>query len=268
MTEIFFHFFATIALVSLSASQVETWNVMAIIAFAGLIIDGVRHLLSPEYKTTPQIMYEEYKNRKTRTVGYKKSLRFWLSAQNVIAFTWICYYTIFAAIMTPNEKNGVPYYFAWFAPIERLYSEISEIDRRAINQLIQHGYTNRANIVSFFYTMNAPFFLLYAGMTFSGYAFITTFQQLDYYLDHGKPNATKKLALSTAAILFAFSIFSEFFVSNLFHITWNTKFMGYSFYLAKSNKGLLEYGLGQMATAGAMFHSYRMILVAKCLKYR
>ena len=263
-----FHLFATIALVALAAPGVTSWETLAAVGMVGLTVDVLRHVFSPECRTDPATMWGQFESGITKTPNFKRSLLFWKIVYNCFFVSWIFYYVLFAIKLPPNEANAISAYFSWAAPIETIYSAISSIDRRAVSQLIEHGYPNRAQVVSFFYASNAVFFVLCGVITFSGYTFVMSFYQIWKLPRRGHQATRPSTMLWTAVGLFLFGLFCHLLMSNAFHLRWNDRFSGFSWNLAENNEGITYYGMGEAASAGFVFFSYQAILIARCMEHR
>jgi len=264
-TEGAFHLFTTITLVALAAPGVTSWRALGVVGLVGLAADIVRHVLSPECRTSPEVMWHQFKSGVTNSPDFKRSLRFWRLVFNSLSIIWVTYFVVFDIIMRPGEATYVPVFFKWTLPLETIYSATSSIDRRAVTQLIAHGYPNRAQVISFFLTTNACFFLLYGVMAFSGYTFFATFEQIASLFRRGRQDTRVSTSLWISIAFFVFGFFGHLMFSNIIYLRWSGHDPGGSWNLTEDNEVVFYSGLAEFACANATFFSYQVILIARCL---
>lgn len=216
VTGIAFHLFATIALVALAAPGVTEWRTLGFVGLVGLAVDLLRHVMSPECRTSVKDIWSQFAGGITGTEAFKNDLRFWIRAGNCTALVWTAYAILFALLVRPADDYVGQPYLAMAEPIARMYSAVSSISRRASFQLVQDGHGGRAEIVSLFIAGNLPFFVLVGAMVFAGYGLVMALRQMEISSQRGWHVWGAPRTRAVALLLFILSIFSHFSLSNVF----------------------------------------------------
>ena len=232
----------------------------------GLTVDGARHVLSPECRTTPQNMWRQCQDGIADTPRFKKAMRICKVAITSLGLLWLASSAISSSMLRPIETDDVPAYFAVTSPMETVYSSVSSFDRRAFAELTSHGYPNRAKAISILCSLNFLFFVLTFLMTFAGYTFVRVLQQITT-LSRTRPEdlRTSKMLPKALGILLLGVLFHAS-VSNLYTLKWNGYDFGFSVNLTNSNKFLYEFDLGECAATLTLCFSYQFLVCAQCIE--
>jgi len=268
MLEIAYHFFATIAFVTLAAPGVRSWRTFIMVALAGLLADGLRHILSPECRVTPRQVWQDLDSGLVNTPDFVGNLSKWKKYCNRLALICLAYAVVLMLILRPGETTAVPSFFGLTAPTETYVSNISSIDRRAVAQLMEHGYTNRAQVLSFYYAMNLPLLLAYAAMAFSGYTYYSSLKQTSNMpcTRRSERRSIQTHWSAVFAVLLALSFYA--LISNVFISTTNRRSFGFVSNVAESNESPFWFSLGSCACSAFIFLSYQYVATARYIEFR
>jgi hypothetical protein len=270
VTGVAFHLFTTIAFVALAAPGVTSWRTLGVVALVGLVIDIARHVLSPECRTTPEEMWRQCQGGIADSSNFQKAIRTCKVSIYLYAALWIvCGAVSVTAISLayPNEAYGVPSYISFSFPVEAVYSSVSSFERRVLVQLTEHGYPNRANIVSFICAINLPFFILGFVITYYGFSFYNTMKYFSYLFTTNAKDVSAFRTFSVAVWLFIGGALSHFVASNFISITFIGYGGGFSTNLVNGSEFLYNFNLLECCSALFLSFSYQVVVNARCLAH-
>jgi hypothetical protein len=260
-----FNFFVTITLVAVMAPSVSSWQALGTVGLIGLVIDGIRHVASPECRAAPLSIWRQFEGGLTNTDQFKNNLRFWRRAINLSLGMWLWYTILFVLLVSPDENKLAPSWFALTKPLAVICSNLSNFCRHAAPQLIQNGYSNRAESVSFFFVSSMLFFALCGAVLFSGYALTFAVKTLSTCRERGF-SKWGSLRLSVWGLgSFIGGLLVYVGVLDEVHFRWQGQGHTYTESLFDSNMGLFHYFLGESGSFVLFLLSYQCILAARCM---
>jgi hypothetical protein len=263
--DIAFHFFATITLLAVTAPSVSSWQALGAVGLIGLIIDGTRHVASPECRATPLGIWRQVEGGIADTAQFKSKLRFWRRMITFSMVIWLSYTILFVLLVSPDESKLAPTWFALAKPFALICSNLSNICRQAAPQLIQHGYPNRAEFVSFFFVSSTFYFALCGAVLFSGYTLTLSMKTLSNRRERGFSTSGSSTLFAWALGSFVVALLAYFVVLDWVRLSWHGPQDTSKDALFDSNMGLFHYYLGQSGFFAFIMASYQIILTARCM---